>query len=142
MVQVSYPGVYIQERSSGVRTITGVSTSIAAFVDSFPRGLLDEAVQCLNYADFETNFGGIHTNSAASYGIKQFFQNGGSECWVVRVASDGAGGTTSAATAEVKITDTAGGGGTEVFRVRAGRQIRGESAVNPGAWGDTIHGNR
>jgi len=139
MVQVSYPGVYIQERSSGVRTITGVSTSIAAFVDSFPRGLLDEAVQCLNYADFETNFGGIHTNSAASYGIKQFFQNGGSECWVVRVASDGAGGTTSAATAEVKITDTAGGGGTEVFRVRAGRQIRGESAVNPGAWGDTIH---
>ena len=38
MVQVSFPGVYIQEKSSGVRTITGVATSIAAFVDAFPRG--------------------------------------------------------------------------------------------------------
>ena len=42
MVQVSFPGVYIQEKSSGVRTITGVATSIAAFVDAFPRGPLDE----------------------------------------------------------------------------------------------------
>ena len=31
-VQLSYPGVYIEEISSGVRTITGVATSIAAFV--------------------------------------------------------------------------------------------------------------
>ncbi len=41
MVQVSYPGVYIQEKSSGVRTITGVATSITGFVDAFPRGVLD-----------------------------------------------------------------------------------------------------
>ena len=40
MVQVSYPGVYIQEKASGVRTITGVATSIAGFVDAFPRGPL------------------------------------------------------------------------------------------------------
>lgn len=30
MVTVSYPGVYIQEKSSGVRTITGVATSISS----------------------------------------------------------------------------------------------------------------
>ena len=30
MVQVSYPGVYIQEKSSGVRTITGVASWPAA----------------------------------------------------------------------------------------------------------------
>jgi phage tail sheath protein FI len=138
MVQVSFPGVYIQEKSSGVRTITGVATSIAAFVDAFPRGLLDEAVQCLSFADFETNFGGIDADSPASYGIKQLFQNGGGECWVVRVASDGTGGTTAAATAEIVVDDTAGGGGTDMFRVRAGRQIRGESAVNPGDWGNSL----
>ena len=131
MVQVSYPGVYIQEKSSGVRTITGVATSIAAFVDAFPRGPLDEAVQCLGFADFEREFGGIASNSAASYGIKQFFQNGGSECWVVRVA-DGA------ATSEATVDDTAGVGGTVMFRARAGRQIRGEIAVNPGEWGDRV----
>jgi phage tail sheath protein FI len=131
MVQVSYPGVYIQEKSSGVRTITGVATSIAAFVDAFPRGPLDEAVQCLGFADFEREFGGVHTASPASYGVKQFFQNGGGECWVVRVA-DGAG------TAEVMVDDTAGVGGAEMFRVRAGRQIRGEIALNPGLWGNNV----
>ena len=132
MVQVSYPGVYIQEKSSGVRTITGVATSITAFIDAFPRGVLDEAVQCLSFADFEREFGGIHTASPAGYGIKQFFGNGGGECFVVRVA-DGA------ATSEESLNDTAGGGGTDLFRARAGRQIRGEIAVNPGLWGDGLH---
>ncbi len=35
MVQVSYPGVYIQEVPSGVHTITSVATSITAFIDWF-----------------------------------------------------------------------------------------------------------
>jgi hypothetical protein len=35
-VQVTYPGVYIEEIPSGVHAIIGVATSIAAFVDAFP----------------------------------------------------------------------------------------------------------
>ena len=31
----TYPGVYVQEISSGVRTITGVATSVAAFIGYF-----------------------------------------------------------------------------------------------------------
>src|SRR6476660_264903 len=108
MAQVSFPGVYIEEKSSGVRTITGVATSIGAFVDSFPRGLLNEAVQCLSFADFEKEFGGIHTTSAASYAVKQFFLNGGNEAYVVRVANDGElEGSVAAAAANVTITDEA-----------------------------------
>lgn len=142
MVRVSYPGVYIQEKSSGVRTITGVATSIGAFVDWFPRGLLNEAVQCLSYADFEREFGGIHTHSPASYGIKQFFQNGGSECWVVRVANvtDAGLGTTAAVASNALIDDTpVGTAGTDLFNVVAGRRIRGAAATNPGIWGDNIY---
>ena len=37
-VTLSYPGVYIEEVSSGVRTITGVATSITAFVGRALRG--------------------------------------------------------------------------------------------------------
>ena len=37
-VSVSYPGVYIEEIPSGVRTITGVATSITAFVGKALRG--------------------------------------------------------------------------------------------------------
>jgi uncharacterized protein len=138
MVQVSFPGVYIQEVPSGVRTITGVATSIGAFIDAFPRGLLNEAVQCLSFADFEREFGGIDANSPASYGIKQFFQNGGGECWVVRVASDGTANTTAASTATVTIKETAEVTSADVFRVQAGRQIRGASALNPGVWGNNL----
>ena len=42
-VPVSYPGVYIEEIPSGVRTITGVATSIAAFVGWAPQGPTDRA---------------------------------------------------------------------------------------------------
>jgi len=139
MVQVSFPGVYIQEKSSGVRTITGVATSIAAFIDTFPRGVVNEAIQCLSFADFEREFGGISSLSAASYGVKQFFQNGGNEAWIVRVANDGAAaGSVAAVAASQVITDTAGGAGNDMFRAQAGRRIRGEAALNPGEWGNNV----
>jgi phage tail sheath protein FI len=139
MVQVSYPGVYIQEKSSGVRTITGVATSIAAFVDAFPRGVLNEAVQCLSFADFEREFGGIHTSSPASYGISQFYQNGGNECWVVRVATlTDATVANNAIEARVLVGTGPGGTGDAMFRVVAGRRLRGEIATNPGLWGNNL----
>ena len=43
-VHVTYPGVYIEEIPSGVRTITGVATSITAFVGRAARGPRDKAV--------------------------------------------------------------------------------------------------
>jgi hypothetical protein len=39
---LSYPGVYIEEIPSGVHTITGVATSIAAFVGAALRGPTDD----------------------------------------------------------------------------------------------------
>ena len=83
----TYPGVYIEEIPSGVRTIAGVATSVAAFVDYFPRGPMNQAVEIFSYSDFERTFGGLDVNSEASYAIQQFFLNGGTDAWVVRVAS-------------------------------------------------------
>ena len=42
-VALTYPGVYIEEVPSGVRTITGVATSIALFIGWAPRGPIDRA---------------------------------------------------------------------------------------------------
>ena len=50
-VQVSYPGVYIEEIPSGVRTITGVATSIAAFIGWAAKGPTDRAELVLSWAD-------------------------------------------------------------------------------------------
>jgi phage tail sheath protein FI len=87
---VSYPGVYIQELPSGVRSIVGVSTSATAFVDVFRRGPVNTPVRVNSMADFERIFDGLWDASEASYAISQYFLNGGETAWVVRVASEDA----------------------------------------------------
>ena len=49
---VSYPGVYVQEVPSGVRTIVGVGTSVGLFVGRARKGELYRPVQCLSIQDF------------------------------------------------------------------------------------------
>ncbi|NIM16427.1 MAG: phage tail sheath family protein, partial [Candidatus Aminicenantes bacterium] len=85
----TYPGVYVEEVPSGVRTITGVSTSIAAFIGRAKMGPLDTPVLCLNYSDFERVFSSQYAGSDLARAVRLFFQNGGSQCYVMRIA-DGA----------------------------------------------------
>ena len=124
-VAISYPGVYIEEVSSGVHTIMGVATSIAAFVDYFPKGPINRAVRVQSAADFERNFGGLDQLSESSYAIQQFFLNGGSEACVVRVTS-----TTQANAAKAAaITMKEDSGGAKLLTA---------TANNPGAGGNDI----
>jgi len=88
MVQVSYPGVYVVEVPSGVRTITGVATSIAAFFGRTLKGPINKAVRCLSYSDFLREFGGGHKDSDTATSVKQFFDNGGTDCYVIRLAKN------------------------------------------------------
>ncbi len=117
----TYPGVYIEEIPSGVKTIIGVSTSVAAFIDYFKMGPANKAVQILNMGDFERIFGGLDPDSEASYSIQQFFLNGGNEAWVVRTAS---GNFTKA---NVEILSSIGG--QPAFIVEA---------INEGTWGNNL----
>jgi len=87
-ISPTYPGVYVQEIPSGVRTITGVSTSVTAFVGKAKRGPVDRAVELLSFSDYERSFGGLNASSEMSYAVRQFFLNGGSDAWVVRVAKN------------------------------------------------------
>ena len=88
MVQVTYPGVYVQEVSSGVRTIAGVSTSVAAFVGKAKLGPINKPVRLLSFGDFERRFGGLDADMPMTYAVRQFFVNGGAEAWVVRLVKD------------------------------------------------------
>lgn len=89
---LTYPGVYIEEVPSQVRTITGVATSITAFVGSAPRGPIDSdaesPVRLTSYADYERHFGGLDNDSPMSFSVFQYFNNGGSDALVVRVHND------------------------------------------------------
>ena len=79
----TYPGVYIEEISSGVHTITGVATSIAAFVGWAPQGPVDEATLVQSWPEFQTLFGGLDSRSYLGYSVNQFFANGGRQAYIV-----------------------------------------------------------
>src|SRR5688572_16283204 len=117
-INPTYPGVYIEEVPSGVRTITGVATSIAGFVGFFTRGPMHKAVRLLAAGDFVRELGGLRRDSEAAYAIDQFFLNGGTQAWVVRTA---AGTPVKAA---VQLEDSAG---TAVLEAEA---------ASEGVWGN------
>jgi uncharacterized protein len=94
----TFPGVYIQELPSAVHTITGVATSIAAFVGWAPMGPADQAVLVQSWSEYQAQFGGLYPNVYLGYAVNQFFGNGGSQAYIVRlldgaVAADSAHGT-------------------------------------------------
>lgn len=82
-----YPGVYVEEISSAVRTVTGVSTSHTAFIGYFTRGPLNEAARITSPADFGRAYVSLDFASEASCLIKQYFLNGGSVACVVRAVT-------------------------------------------------------
>src|SRR6059058_5594070 len=90
----TYPGVYIEEIPSGVRTITGVATSIAAFVGRARRGPVNEATVINSFGDFERVFGGLWIDSTMSYAVSDFFRNGGGQAVIVRLFHAGTASTT------------------------------------------------
>lgn len=87
---LTYPGVYVEEISSGVRTITGVATSITAFIGRAQCGPTDKPVTINNFGDYERIFGGLDLNSTMSYAVRDFYLNGGSQAVIVRVFGNGA----------------------------------------------------
>lgn len=84
-VSPTYPGVYIEEIPSGVRTITGVATSITAFIGRAKRGPVNKAVTINSFADYERIFGGLDINSSMSYAVRDFYLNGGSQAIIGRL---------------------------------------------------------
>jgi phage tail sheath protein FI len=118
----TYPGVYIEELPSGVRTISGVATSIAAFVGRAQRGPVNDPVVISSYSDYERQFGGMWLDSSMSYAIRDFFLNGGGQAVIVRLfqCAKDASGKDVPATAKVAIGPLS------------------LSARNPGKWGNSL----
>jgi len=133
-VSVSYPGVYIQELPSGSRTVTGVATSITAFIGRTARGPVNVATTIQSQTDFDRQFGGIARNSPLSFAVRDFYNNGGSTAVIVRLFNKGA---------------DADGDRVALFDVLDEKTPQNKifqlAAANPGSWGKsltfTIDGN-
>ena len=95
-VAPTYPGVYIEEIPSGVRTITGVATSITAFIGRAKRGPDNKAKTINSFADYERIFGGLDLSSRMSFAVRDFYLNGGSQAVIGRLYSEVDGETSLA----------------------------------------------
>ncbi|BBL72827.1 phage tail sheath family protein [Methylogaea oryzae] len=95
-VALSYPGVYVEEIPSGVRTITGVATSITAFVGRAARGPTNKAFTINGFGDFEKTFGGLWSESALGFAVRDFFLNGGGQAIIVRLYKNDEGASAAA----------------------------------------------
>ncbi|WP_247828965.1 phage tail sheath family protein [Arthrobacter antioxidans] len=115
-VSPTYPGVYIEEVPSNVRTLVGVATSITAFIGRTRRGPENEPVRIQSYADFERRMGGLWQKSSVSYAVQQYFLNGGADAVIVRVTRD----------AQAAIVDLTDDGGMVL------------EADSPGEWGNLL----
>jgi len=82
---LTYPGVYVEEIPSGVRTITGVATSIAAFVGRAAMGPTDRPVMTTSWDDYVRRFGDLDVAYPLGFAVRDFYLNGGAQAIVVRI---------------------------------------------------------
>lgn len=129
-VTPTYPGVYIEEVPSGVRTITGVATSITAFIGRAYKGPVNKPITINSYADFERQFGGLWLQSTMSFAVKDFFLNGGAQAVIVRLVSkSGSSVATVTLPSQILSPPASPPGGT---------QLKLEAA-NVGGWGNNLY---
>lgn len=121
MTNLTYPGVYVQEVSSGIRPIQAAGTSTAAFIGIAEKGPLNEAVKVYNFTEYQNLYGGFSNNSFLSHSVYQFFNNGGSQCYIIRVGAN-------LVTATIVLKD----------RGTAAQPSLTISAKSPGIWGNLI----
>lgn len=119
-VSPTYPGVYIEEVPSGVHTITGVATSIAAFFGRASKGPINKAVRILSPADYKRTFGDPHPQSDLADSVRLFFTNGGTEGYVIRLAKG---------TREAQVT---------LRSLKTNEDVLVATAKAAGLWGNTV----
>lgn len=97
MAEYLSPGVYVEEFDSGVKAMEGVGTSTAGFLGMAQKGPVQGLpVLITSMADYQRRFGGYLSERQYGnmrflpYAVEQFFNNGGSACYIMRVCPAGA----------------------------------------------------
>lgn len=93
MAEYLSPGVYVEEYDNAPRSIEGVGTSTAGFIGLAERGSTKGAPELVtSFAAFQKQYGGgLSEFTHGKYrflasSVEQFFANGGTRCYVARVA--------------------------------------------------------
>jgi Bacteriophage tail sheath protein len=134
------PGLYIEEIPSGSRPIQSAATSTAAFIGAARKGPINQPTLITSFADFERTFGGpyqIIKNTQEHYlyyAVAHFFLQGGSRCYIVRVAHY-LDPNSAASLQATPAACTFAGTGSDGSAVATALTV---SAINPGEWGGQL----
>ncbi len=78
------PGVHVEERDPNPHPIIGVSTSTAAFMGIATSGPFTPTL-ITSFTEYERAFGSPYDGGFLGYAVRGFFDNGGDQCYVVRI---------------------------------------------------------
>jgi phage tail sheath protein FI len=111
----SLEGIQITETAGAEQPIARASAHVTAFVGRTLRGPVNRPILIRSFADFQQQFGGLWQPSPLSYSIEHFFEQGGRQAIVVRVANGAAPVTLSLRCARETLQLEARAPGTREF---------------------------
>lgn len=94
MASYLHPGVYVEEIPAGSATLAAGATAVAAFVGFTEKGPTDDPDDPMglkprlvtSWSQFEDLYGGLTPGAMLPHSVYGWFNNGGSVCYIVRVA--------------------------------------------------------
>jgi hypothetical protein len=86
-VREQLAGIQFAATSSAEQPIARASAQLTAFVGRTLRGPLNQPIVVRSFADFQQHFGGLWQPSPLSYAVEHFFEQGGRQAVIVRVAN-------------------------------------------------------
>lgn len=84
-------GITVTEIAAMDQPIDVAPETTAAFVGRALRGPLNTPVLLHNFGEFRRRFGASWSRSSLGPAVKQFFEHGGTDVWIVRVANNARG---------------------------------------------------
>jgi Bacteriophage tail sheath protein len=134
MATYDYHGVHIEEVKSSVRTITGVATSMTAFVGPALRGPVNDPVRVQSFAGSTRQFGGLWKDTTMSYAVSHFSPQSGTDALVARVfngdvATNSATLTLGTASGDLALEAASPGGWSAALRATVDHQSNDTSDV-------------
>jgi len=87
-------GITVTEIAAMGQAIDATPETTAAFVGRALRGPLDTPVAVHNFGDFRRRFGDVWSRSSLGPAVQQFFEHGGRNLFIVRVANNARGAMT------------------------------------------------
>lgn len=145
MAEYLSPGVYVEEFDAGIKAMEGVGTSTAGFIGMAQKGpICGMPVLITSMADYKRRFGGYLPERVYKemrylpYAVEQFFNNGGSACYVMRVCKEAkkAGGGDGSGQEDTNGAKVASG--SLAAKAEGAAPFLTLTAANPGAWGNNL----